>query len=924
MSRSLTPQNPLTTNTISVSSANGFSAGDLVYQKSGDVGAIPNGAVTSGNFSITPTVRTIPASNIANTSNIVCVSTPGTGGGSVWSGTQAAKLSNGNIVIVYCNGFSGYRPYFRIIDENNNEIVAETAVSSSFTTCPSNQQVGVAAVTNGFVIVWNNAASTNLCNIIYNNNGVTVIAGPTQDTSRTISGFYVTSKPDGGYAVVINDSSSANVAFRAFSATGVASFAWTNVTAYNSSSLRPVVAVRSDNTFVVALSTTSSNIGYYIYSSAGASVTSGTLTTSLTTTGFRLCCATLTNDDVIFFYGTGGPDVIRRRVLANNTLGGETTLGYLAYGATGVGALTGGGYALSLTFSNQSSTSFGIFTSTDTNPNGFATIRGLGQSGSTTNNNFFTVLQLASNVALIGTMTGASSNSGFTVMAQIATATTVLRAFSTSSFTTGAVSSSTNAYAKSVSTPNAAYFAAATSTTLTQTVPVTTGSTYTVSPTLIESVGVTNVYPKMMQNGQIVFGYATTSPQQTKLAVYSSAGVFVASYVVGNNSVSTVQVRMCVLGNGKLVMAWGSSNNNVSFAVYSTSYALLASGTSQGLLAISPSGTNSVTEGFDIAALSDSDRFVWTYSNGGQVCSVVFNDTLGTVQNVGTTANSGYTGGKVVGAPNGGYVILQQYTSSGTGTQITSYYKTSASGYTQQYNYTVTGDNFNLGYVTPVAINAQGAVFAYVPRNASTGSFYATDMANSNSLIALATVSNSGTNNQGAVATLTDGSFVAVRTDVNTPNYSVYAYSPYTTAQIIANSINLSAGIGTASAPTPCVCPTFDNGFVCGYKASSDYPAFFIGNTISATYTQSIIAGTTIPNAPGLLPSPSNGYIFKGVATTTATAGGSGVVQNLGSAQLNSQYPAGTTYQAFDSTGTVIQGTKGTIIGRNVNMTGVA
>jgi hypothetical protein len=371
-------------------------------------------------------------------------------------------------------------------------------------------------------------------------------------------------------------------------------------------------------------------------------------------------------------------------------------------------------------------------------------------------------------------------------------------------------------------------------------------------------------------------------------------------------------------------MAWGSANNNVSFAVYSTSYALLASGTSQALFSITPSGTNGLTEGFDIAALSDTDRFVWTYSTGGQTSSVVINDALGTVQNVGVTGNVSYIGNKVVGAPNGGYVILQQYTSSGTATQITSYYKVSASSYSQQYNYTVVGDNFNLGYVTPVAINAQGAVFAYVPRNGVAGAFYWTDMANSTSTIVLNPVSNAGTTNQGAVATLTDGTFVAVRTDINTPTYAVYAYSPYTTSQIIANSITLSGGIGAASSPTPCVCPTFDNGFVCGYKASSDYPAFFIGSTILTTYTQSIIAGTTVQNAPGILPSPSNGYIFKGVAVTTATAGGSGVVQNLGSAQLNSQYPAGTTYQAFDSTGTVIQGTRGTIIGRNVNMTGVA
>jgi len=923
MSRSLTPQNPLSTNTISVSSANGFSAGDLVYQKSGDVGAIPNGAVTSGNFNISSTVRTFPTSNVPNTSSVVCVSGPGNGGGSAISATQAAKLSNGNIVVVYCTPVPSYRPYFRIITEDNVEVVAETAVSSSFTSCPSNQQVGVVAVTNGFAVMWIDNTSSYLCTIIYNNNGTSIITNVSQDTSQQVQGFYVTSRPDGGYAIVMNETSSVKTKFRAFSATGVASFAWVVVATYDSSSRRPVMAVRSDNTFVVALSTASTIISYYIYNTAGASVTSGTLTTAMLTTGYRLCCAALTNDDVIFFYGISGPDVNRRRVLANNTLGTETTLGYAAYGSTGVGALTGGGYALSITFQTTSITSFGIFTSADANPLGFAQIRGLGTDGASANNNYLTVLQLASNIALIGTMITGGAFAGFTIMAQIATATGVLRAFSTSSFVVGAASSSTNAYAKSVSTPNAAYFAAATSATLTQSVPVTTGSTYTVSPTLIESVGVTNVYPKMMQNGQIVFGYATTS-QQTKLAVYSNAGVFVASYVVGVNSVSTVQVRMCVLGNGKLVMAWGSANNNVSFAVYSTSYTLLASGTSQGLLGISPSGTNGLTEGFDVAALSDSDRFVWTYSNGGQVCSVVFNDVLGTIVNVGTTANSGYTGGKVVGTPTGGYAILQQNSSGNTGTYMTVYYKASTSVYSviNNYNYSVVGDNNSLGYVTPIAINAQGAMLAYVPRQASTGAFFTLDLASSGSTVILNGVSNAGTNNQAAVATLTDSSFVAVRMDVNTPAYVLYSYAPK--SQFFANTISISGGIGVASAPTPCVAPTYDSGFVCGYKASSDYPAFFIGSTATASYSTTLVAGTSIPNAPGLLPSQSNGYIFKGVATTTATAGGSGVVQNLGSAQLNSQYPAGTTYQAFDSTGTVIQGTKGTITGRNVNMTGVA
>jgi hypothetical protein len=426
----------------------------------------------------------------------------------------------------------------------------------------------------------------------------------------------------------------------------------------------------------------------------------------------------------------------------------------------------------------------------------------------------------------------------------------------------------------------------------------------------------------MMQNGQIVIGYAYNGGGNTvKFAVYSTAGTFVATYTVATSNSSGSIVRMCVLGNGKLVIAWGDSSNNIKFAVYSTSYTLLTSGTTQALFSISPSSPNSTGEGFDIAALSDIDRFVLSYSNGGQTCSIVINDTLGNVYNAGITGNGNYNSNKVCALASGGYVLLQQYNSASTGTFVTPYYKNSANTYAQATNFSLIGDNQNLGYTNPISMTPQGVGLAYIPQASTSGQLYTVDLGE-RSGTGLVAMSNAGTTSQGAVTTLASGALVAVRMDINAGQYYVYVYSPTGTSQHLANAIS---GLDqNASTPIPTLAPTFDNAFICAYRNSSGYPIFFVGSTVATSYSTSIIAGTTVPNAPGYLPSQANGYIFKGVAVTTATASGSGVVQNVGQAQLNSSYPSGTSYQAFDSTGSLVLGTKGTITGRNVNMTGTS
>jgi hypothetical protein len=182
------------------------------------------------------------------------------------------------------------------------------------------------------------------------------------------------------------------------------------------------------------------------------------------------------------------------------------------------------------------------------------------------------------------------------------------------------------------------------------------------------------------------------------------------------------------------------------------------------------------------------------------------------------------------------------------------------------------------------------------------------------------------------VCTMPDGRLVAVKMDSVGGGIGAYAYAVISPSagsslsNIAVSSFTFASNTpqtyNSGSGPMPSVCATLDNQIVIAYVNNNGYACFMIFDTIgSSTYSTTLVSGTTT-SLPAYYPSQSNGYILKGVATTAATAGGTGIVQTNGSTQLNSQYPSGTTAQAFDSTGTVIQGTKGTIVGRNVTMTG--
>jgi hypothetical protein len=87
------------------------------------------------------------------------------------------------------------------------------------------------------------------------------------------------------------------------------------------------------------------------------------------------------------------------------------------------------------------------------------------------------------------------------------------------------------------------------------------------------------------------------------------------------------------------------------------------------------------------------------------------------------------------------------------------------------------------------------------------------------------------------------------------------------------------------------------------------------------TSTDPSTAINIYPGATSATPAIQN-TVFTGVALQTVPAGGAGLVQVSGTAQLGSTYPAGTTYRAFDHQSQGVPGVKGTITGRAITLQG--
>jgi hypothetical protein len=943
MARNAPPasNNALTPSFASVSSAAGFSSGDLVYSKDSNFGLVANNAVSSATFPVTGSV----SSAFMNQNGVIKQATP-SGGGVFGHGKAAAKLTNGNIVIV------GGSPneaavFFRIIDENNTEIVARTFVDPTTYQAVYGAMDVVALTGGGFALIWRSSGNT-LHRAIYSNTGAVVSA--VASTGFNCSGYLTSSAmPNGNFIIAWNNKSNTALSyFMIISPTGTVVLTRTSTTINPVGNNVPVIpAVRSDNTFFIVQATTATNITARRYDAAGTFVATYTVATNWSNTSYSYSACIISNNAtasrnnyLVVAYNDSTPTLHFGWVDELNVATSNFNMGY----TTGTESIVCTSTGDLIVVAGFSTAGYAIVYKFDGNGFAYITERlipGLAIGGFPSQT-YNTVVETTNYFSVFTSSMGeVPASTGYAplcmVYAQVNLALTQVRSTNTFSTSVGNVSANVSGYARSNSTPNSAAFLASTTQSLTVSQVASNGPTsWLVNPTIIENANCLSM--TMMQNGQYVVAFSKPTTGEVKFSVYDSAGVLLSTSTVASTSANTGTgdgvVRCCTLANGKLLIAYPTSSSNVTFALYTTSYALEINAAYVGWTI---SGTNQLRFGFSVSPVgfpANNGRFAFAANQSGVnqcVGGLVESSTMAGIANSGFQYGASTAGHQVYGLPNGSFIFTTVQESNGVivGTMTLDYTGTVWTN-TQTYQLALaTGAPTSYGQYGSVSPNG---VVTFMENDSAGTTLYICRVqgnTNANNLRALETVGASA--NAGNVGILANGipiSFVYYSNNARRVNWWVPAlrYQP-------GNDLQTLGGLGDPTLVPPSVNSLTPNGANLRIIGLYDNVAAFayldtsqvirVGQLAigSASYSSGIIAGTTASN-PAFYPSPSNGYYLAGVAASNCTAGGTGVVQTNGAATLNSQYPATTTSQAFDFTSLTLSGVRGTIAGRNLVIRG--
>ena len=943
MARNAPPasNNALTPSFASVSSPLGFSSGDLVYSKDSNFNVVPGNTVSTATFPVNSSVK----SAFINANGTIKQATLD-GGGIYGHGSCAAKLTNGNIVIVAATPVEAY-PFFRIIDEDNTQIVAKTQVDPGLGYNAFSGVTDVVALTGGgFAVIWKNSNAV-IFYKIYDNSG-SAVAGLTS-TGFGCSGFLRSSPmPNGNFIIAWNHKTTGALSyFMIVGPTGTVVLTRTSTTINPVGNAVPVIpAVRSDNTFFIVQATTTTQITARRYNAAGVFQASYIMSSNWSNTSYSYSACVISgnptaskNNYLIVSYNDSGLTMFYGLVDELNTSTSDINTGY-ASGTQSTFATSDGNFCL---LAGTNTTGAGNLYKFDADGGlisqipfyGFA----VGANPSETRN---TIVETTNYYSVFGSNQTVSLPSNAyaplsLVYAQTNKALTVVRNTNLITTNVGNVSANVSGYARSNSTPNAAAFLATTSQTLTVSQAVSNGpSSWLVNPTILENANCLSM--TMMQNGQYVVAFSKPTSGQVKFAVYNSAGVLLSTYTVASTSANTATgngvVRCCTLANGKLLIAYPTSSTSVTFALYTTSYDLEITAPYVGW---SISNASVLQYGFSISPVgfpANNGRFAFAANQSGVnycVGGLVESSTMTGIANSGFQYGSAGQGHQVYGLPNGSFLFTTLVTGTGTyvGTMAldnTGTVWTNTNTYLTGNNTAVSSSFGNYGAVAP-----NGTV-AFMEYNITPSNLYLTRVqglsqtGNTRSIAGF-----SGSYNAGGVGVMADGS-IATFYYYTDNTRSANTWAPAIRYQS-GDSLDTLTSISDPTLVPPSVNSLTPNGANVRIIGLYDNVAAFayldstqtirVGQMAVRTgsYSGSIVGGTTASN-PAFYPSPANGYYLAGVSASNCTAGGTGVIQTNGAATLNSQYPATTTSQAFDFTSLTVSGVRGTIAGRNLVLKG--
>jgi hypothetical protein len=933
MSRSITPapSGSLSPDFITVPSSTGFSAGDYVYQKNGDFGVPASSG--AANFDVTP-ISSVYGGTVGGTSTPVNYRGPsGTvSGGS--SGECAAKLSDGNIVIVYRDSVTNY-PSFRIVDTDNVQVVAPVVITASTSVLVARAPIGVIALTGGgFVTHFIDASGSSDPGIaVYTNTGTVTTAYAVDSTfpttANTVWPIYGCALPNGGFALTIQGSGLSNTYLRAYDATGVGAYAWANAGTINGSVSSIGIAARSDSSVCIAWNVSATVLNYAVYNSSGGAVVAATAI-SVAAGGRSVGVACLTNNTFVIGYLNDSSGPFQFRLLpTGNVLSSAFTVPTTnvkppnnVQSLITLEALSSGGFVYFMVNGGTGGNGLSYIFYTAAGVAVHPTVKQLPQIIYDYPSDKFGIVEISGYLSLYhaGTLSTTPGTLLFEMYnSKISLTTYELLTTPGVTSSVGTVSSGSGAYARSTSLPMKAAYLAANTETVALNQTISTGNVYTVAPSAVDSNAVDSVKSTTLPDGRFAIVYKNASTGAVSFNVYSVTGVLQTTVSVGTGGTGLAsRVRIAALSSGKIAVGYFNAAGSIlSVALYSSTFSLINTAT------VSVGSTL----GMDLAGLTN-DRFVLAYLNlaNSYVSYIVYDNTATLVQ--GTTPSSDATIQtlSVQASSNGGFWLA--WVTNSTNARSVYYYQNSTNSYTAYYGPFSYGSGVgNTVMPCQVAVNSSG-IAAFLSAAATTtcqiytGSFNggAANIISSGNITAFNT--GSWTNGNGAVGATGAGTFLFFGSG-NT-NGNLYGFTGASSVNnATAYPYGLLSGI-TVSATygmQACITPSYGYNAVIAWINSANIAQYAIVNAYPFGATQAITAGVTgsAPTTP-LNISQSSSYFLAGVAVSDCPPGGTGQIQTNGVANLNSQYSASTAFQGFDFQNPVTVGVKGTAVGRTVTM----
>jgi len=934
--------NPLSPVSAVVNSTAGFQAGDLIYNYAGDIAPVPGNFVGSATFPINADLPTY-IQNVSFGQEV----TPIVNTGYAYKNRNTAKLTSGNIVVVYlisnsASTSSNY-PAYKIVNEEGTEIVAQTIIgTASFNSARGN--ISVCALTGGgFAVAWFENTNNYVSYAIYSNTG-TVVQAPATDTgtgtvSTALTFVQTYARPDGSFIIAYSVTSSTSIRYKVFSATGVQVYAWTNLGSNVAVSYYFDLVVRSDNSFVFIFFNGGSQLHYQIRSATNVISTATTAITNATSitqpTGWG-GATLLAGDITLVAYANGGLPSYSSISSAGVASAGVTypfnTLG------------TNINYARPFTLANGNYIlAYQSVVSTPSSPYEYvlnyaildtshALVSAVNQplySVTTALNAFFSFTQTTSYINL--NYTPLAVNAGFADAPPNASTQINWIKFNpttyqpiAASFASSSVGSTSaqavSGYARSGSNPTGAAFLAsstsiisATTTQSTSLATLVTGQT-----TLDTSTSTYGLDTGMLSDGSVLVLYNVGGT--IKLARISSAGVLLSNTTLATNGVAAVNygsVRIAVLSSGKIACAYlRAGTSQITILILSSAYATLTSTTVSGV-----TWPNDVSS-LDVAALTN-DRFVFIYPSGSGPYFIVYNSSL--TITTGTTAfNSDASPFNMTCAGTQNGFFMAYYHPASGGVKYAFYQENTSNVFTST-GFSTSGTSSR--YSNDMrAVTAPNGTVQLVRVDSSTSNIaQSMYMKEASGRIYNATWGSAPNLN------ITSGLTLAI---TGSGDVVTIYYSSSTALRFLYSSAsNLNGGnVGTYSVEIPSLSfNSSTNAFftACGMTGhnvlflaanSTNQLTYLIFNPASYTYSLNLTAGVTPSNTTAI--GLSNGFCLVGVSSTDAPANGSGTVVINGPAQLSSSYPSTTAGQSFDFGNPVTFGAAGTISGRNVNLIG--